>query len=43
MEARYAWDHAWESPGVGGVINNLTVRTDVPAEDMDLPQTSGGH
>lgn len=28
MEARYAWDDAWESDGVRGVINNLTVRSD---------------
>ncbi|HEY8485301.1 MAG TPA: BON domain-containing protein [Longimicrobiales bacterium] len=41
MEARYAWDDAWEAPGVRGVINNLTVRTDVPASEMHLPQTSG--
>ena len=27
MEARYAWDDAWESPGVRGVVNNLTVST----------------
>lgn len=25
MEARYAWDDAWESPGVRGVVNQLTV------------------
>ena len=42
MEARYAWDDAWETPGVRGVINNLTVRTDRPQEEMELPQTSGG-
>lgn len=41
MEARYAWDDAWESRGVRGVINNLTVRTDRPSSEMDLPQTSG--
>lgn len=28
MEARFAWDDAWESPGVRGVLNQLTVRTD---------------
>ncbi|HEX2091329.1 MAG TPA: BON domain-containing protein, partial [Longimicrobiaceae bacterium] len=33
LEARYAWDDAWETEGVRGVINNLTVRTDVPAEE----------
>lgn len=41
MEARYAWDDAWESPGVRGVINNLTVRADMPQEGMELPQTAG--
>jgi hypothetical protein len=30
MEARYAWDDAWETDGVRGVVNQLTVRTDVP-------------
>lgn len=43
MEARYAWDDAWESAGVRGVINNLTVRTDRPQESMELPQTGGGY
>ncbi|HEX7118139.1 MAG TPA: BON domain-containing protein [Longimicrobiales bacterium] len=42
MEARYAWDDAWESAGVRGVINNLTVRADRPQEEMEMPQTSGG-
>lgn len=32
MEARYAWDDAWETPGVHGVLNSLTVRTDLPHE-----------
>jgi len=41
MQARYAWDDAWESAGVRGVVNNLTVRTDVPRDEMDLPQTAG--
>jgi osmotically-inducible protein OsmY len=41
MEARYAWDDVWESAGVRGVINNLTVRADLPQDEMDLPQTSG--
>ena len=27
LEARYAWDDAWEASGVHGVINQLTVRT----------------
>lgn len=30
LEARYAWDDAWETPGVRGVVNHLTVRTDAP-------------
>lgn len=33
MEARYAWDDAWETDGVRGVVNQLTVRTDLPAGD----------
>lgn len=41
LEARYAWDDAWESAGVRGVINHLTVRTDRPQDEMELPQTSG--
>jgi BON domain len=32
MEARYAWDDAWEAEGVRGVVNNLTVRADQPHE-----------
>ena len=32
MEARYAWDDAWESEGVRGVLNHLAVRTDVPQD-----------
>ncbi len=39
LQARYAWDDAWESPGVRGVINNLTVRTDRASDEMDMPQT----
>lgn len=44
MQARYAWDDAWETSGVRGVINNLTVRTDRPQEPHGdvMPQTSGG-
>lgn len=30
LQARYAWDDAWETPGVRGVVNHLTVRTDRP-------------
>jgi hypothetical protein len=45
MEARYAWDDAWETPGVRGVVNQLTVRTDravpEPAGEV-LPQTGDG-
>ena len=26
MEARYAWDDAWDAPGVRGVISKLTVQ-----------------
>ncbi len=43
LEARYAWDDAWEAEGVRGVVNNLTVRTDQPTEthgDVE-PQSSG--
>jgi hypothetical protein len=28
LEARYAWDDAWEVEGVRGVLNQITVRTD---------------
>lgn len=41
MEARYAWDDAWETAGVRGVVNNLTVRADLPGERMEMPQTAG--
>jgi hypothetical protein len=30
LEARYAWDDAWEAEGVRGVVNNLAVRSDQP-------------
>jgi hypothetical protein len=46
LEARYAWDDAWESDGVRGVINNLTVRPDEPGTeqhgDMFAQDTGGG-
>lgn len=44
MEARYAWDDAWESAGVRGVINQLAVRLDQPSDPHGevLPQTEGG-
>jgi hypothetical protein len=44
MEARYAWDDAWESPGVRGVVNNITVRTDLPhPQHGDVVPQSAGH
>jgi hypothetical protein len=45
MEARYAWDDAWETEGVRGVVNHLTVRTDRPAAEPHgdvLPQSGKG-
>jgi hypothetical protein len=36
LEARYAWDDAWESEGVRGVINNLTVRPDEGQQHGDM-------
>ncbi|HEV2131638.1 MAG TPA: BON domain-containing protein, partial [Longimicrobiaceae bacterium] len=43
LEARYAWDDAWEAQGVRGVINQITVRADLPADEHAvIPQTSGG-
>lgn len=43
LEARYAWDDAWESDGVRGVINNLTIRADPPHEAHGdaFPQDAG--
>jgi osmotically-inducible protein OsmY len=41
MEARYAWDDAWDTEGVHGVINNLTVRTDVPRANAPQAQSTG--
>ena len=32
LEARYAWDDAWESDGVRGVVNQLEVRSTGLAE-----------
>lgn len=40
LETRYAWDDAWESPGVRGVINDLTVRTDRAPDETRMPQAS---
>lgn len=45
MEARYAWDDAWETEGVRGVINHLTVRLDEPRSESHgdlLPQSTQG-
>lgn len=45
MEARYAWDDAWEAMGVRGVVNQLTVRLDEPSTEQHgdpLPQSEGG-
>lgn len=36
LEARYAWDDAWETDGVRGVINNLTVRPDAAEHHGDM-------
>ena len=44
LEARYAWDDAWEADGVRGVVNHLTVRADQPHDahgDM-LSQSAPG-
>lgn len=45
LEVRYAWDDAWETPGVRGVVTQLTVRVDQgetnPHHDL-LPQTTQG-
>lgn len=44
LEARYAWDDAWEADGVRGVLNQLTVRLDKPLDEHEEPftQTTGG-
>jgi hypothetical protein len=31
LQSRYAWDDAWETDGVRGVLNQLVVRTDRPS------------
>lgn len=45
LEVRYAWDDAWETEGVRGVITQLAVRADepraVPHGDL-VPQTTSG-
>lgn len=35
VEARHAWDDAWNAAGVRGVVNHLHVRMDVPAGGGD--------
>jgi hypothetical protein len=45
MEARYAWDDAWETEGVRGVLNHLTVRVDQPEAQPHgevVPQSTQG-
>jgi hypothetical protein len=45
LEVRYAWDDAWETEGVRGVVTQLTVRTDQPQSDTHgdlMPQTTSG-
>jgi len=45
LEARYAWDDAWETEGVRGVITQLTVRADQPQANAHgdlVPQTASG-
>ena len=45
LEVRYAWDDAWETEGVRGVVTRLTVRTDQPQATTHgdlLPQTTQG-
>jgi hypothetical protein len=43
LEARYAWDDAWETSGVRGVVNHIHVRVDGPAGRHDsVIQTGGG-
>ena len=44
LEARYAWDDAWETRGVRGVVNQLVVRTDRPHDQHGdaLPQDAQG-
>jgi hypothetical protein len=35
LEARYAWDDAWETAGVRGVVNHIQVRVDEAAGEPD--------
>jgi hypothetical protein len=47
MQSRYAWDDAWETDGVRGVLNQLTVREETaeegePAEETTDKGAAGG-
>lgn len=44
LEARYAWDDAWETMGVRGVVNHIRVRVDEsgPEHGDLLPQSAHG-
>lgn len=45
LEVRYAWDDAWETEGVRGVVAQLTVRADQPRTEPHgdlVPQTASG-
>lgn len=44
LEARYAWDDAWETMGVRGVVNHIRVRVDEsgPTHGDVLPQSTHG-
>jgi hypothetical protein len=42
LEARYAWDDAWETEGVRGVLNQLTVQiADAKPHGDEFPQDEG--
>ena len=42
LEARYAWDDAWEAVGVRGVVNQLTVRNEpAPKSKTKAPAKQG--
>jgi BON domain len=47
LEVRYAWDDAWETEGVRGVVTQLTVRADEPQGQVEahgdlVPQSTHG-
>jgi hypothetical protein len=42
LEARYAWDDAWETSGVRGVVNHIHVRVEGPAGEHDSMVQSTG-